>query len=411
LAANPRTEELRKRLARDPGSRLFAQLAEELRKAGELDEAIAVCREGLEKHPNYPSARMTLGRALVDRGELTEASQQFQEVLRSAPDNILAVRLHAECLEGLGEVEEALAQYQSALALGAGDAQLRERIAALEKRLAAPDVSSQGGASAPVGPAAGQAEAEPEGEPAPIPLVAADESFELETAHEAVRHETVAEGVDGGGVEATIPFQHREDAAEEAEPEAAPIPLATVEESFELESPHEAARGESAEPEPTGETVPMGSEVVEAAREAAADRGTPIPPVPRLSVPPRSSQGPAGSSTSARGKPSVAHLAPEHAAAAMAEVARRSETAPLTSVTLAELYVAQGAIDKAIEAYSLLAARQPGHPTAARRLSELRKLAEAQPLDPRAGRRAAIERTIERLEAFLAVVRQRAART
>ena len=68
MAGNPRIDDLRKRLDRDPGSRLFAQLAEELRKDGELEEAIRVCRQGLQKHPAYPSARMTLGRALLDTG-------------------------------------------------------------------------------------------------------------------------------------------------------------------------------------------------------------------------------------------------------------------------------------------------------------------------------------------------------
>ncbi len=37
-----RVEELRRRLERDPGSRIFAQLAEEHRKAGDHGEAIAI---------------------------------------------------------------------------------------------------------------------------------------------------------------------------------------------------------------------------------------------------------------------------------------------------------------------------------------------------------------------------------
>ena len=41
---NPRIDDLRKRLDREPGSRVFAQLAEELRKAGQLPEAIRVAR-------------------------------------------------------------------------------------------------------------------------------------------------------------------------------------------------------------------------------------------------------------------------------------------------------------------------------------------------------------------------------
>ena len=80
-------------------SEVFAQLAEELRKAGELVEAIRVCRDGLTRHTNYPSARMTLGRALLDLGDLPAARLEFAAVLKGAPDNILAGRFLGECLE------------------------------------------------------------------------------------------------------------------------------------------------------------------------------------------------------------------------------------------------------------------------------------------------------------------------
>ncbi|HEY2943404.1 MAG TPA: DUF4388 domain-containing protein [Vicinamibacteria bacterium] len=94
---NPRIEELRRRLEKDPVSRLFAQLAEELRKEGELEEAIRISREGLQKHPFYPSARMTLGRALLDSGDLDAAKVEFEAVLQGAPDNLLARRFLEEC--------------------------------------------------------------------------------------------------------------------------------------------------------------------------------------------------------------------------------------------------------------------------------------------------------------------------
>jgi hypothetical protein len=99
-SVSSRVEELRKRLEKDPGSRLFAQLAEELRKEGELEEAVAVCRTGLEKHPNYPSARITLARTLMDSGDVTAARTELEAVLQGAPDNILARKLLEECAEG-----------------------------------------------------------------------------------------------------------------------------------------------------------------------------------------------------------------------------------------------------------------------------------------------------------------------
>jgi tetratricopeptide (TPR) repeat protein len=92
VAQNPRLEELRKRLEREPDSPLFAQYAEELRRAGELAEAIRVCREGLAKRPSYATVRVTLGRALADSGDSAAAREEFQAVLRTVPDNVSARR-------------------------------------------------------------------------------------------------------------------------------------------------------------------------------------------------------------------------------------------------------------------------------------------------------------------------------
>jgi tetratricopeptide (TPR) repeat protein len=83
---------LRRRVVNDPASLAFAQLAEELRRSGELDEAVRIARAGLERHPGYLSARATLGQALLQLGRLDEAEAELQQVLHVAPDNLLAVR-------------------------------------------------------------------------------------------------------------------------------------------------------------------------------------------------------------------------------------------------------------------------------------------------------------------------------
>ena len=93
-----RIDELRRRVQLDPASIAFAQLAEECRRIGELDEAVRVCREGLAHHPGYLSAHVTLGRTLMALGHNEEARAEFEQVLRTAPDNLLALR----CLEELG---------------------------------------------------------------------------------------------------------------------------------------------------------------------------------------------------------------------------------------------------------------------------------------------------------------------
>jgi tetratricopeptide (TPR) repeat protein len=92
VADSPRIEELRRRVLRDPASIAFAQLAEEHRRAGDYEETIRVCRMGLAQHPGYLSARVTLGRALIEIGRLEEAAHELEQVLRTAPDNLAATR-------------------------------------------------------------------------------------------------------------------------------------------------------------------------------------------------------------------------------------------------------------------------------------------------------------------------------
>ena len=89
-------DELRRRVGRDPASIVFAQLAEEHRRAGDYEEAIRVCRRGLEYHPDYLSARVTLGRALLETGQIDDARRELEQVVQAAPDNLAARRALAD---------------------------------------------------------------------------------------------------------------------------------------------------------------------------------------------------------------------------------------------------------------------------------------------------------------------------
>jgi tetratricopeptide (TPR) repeat protein len=103
MADNPRIDELKRRVQRDPTSIAFAALADEYRRAGLFHDAIETCRAGLLRHPAYLSARVTLGRALLEIGEYQEATQHLEEVLRSAPENLAAIRALADIHHRRGE--------------------------------------------------------------------------------------------------------------------------------------------------------------------------------------------------------------------------------------------------------------------------------------------------------------------
>src|SRR5256885_9225926 len=91
MADSHRIDDLRRRVQKDPSSIAFAQLAEECRRAGQYQEAVDVCRAGLELHPRYLSARVTLGRALIELDQLDEAQTELELVLSSAPENLAAL--------------------------------------------------------------------------------------------------------------------------------------------------------------------------------------------------------------------------------------------------------------------------------------------------------------------------------
>jgi tetratricopeptide (TPR) repeat protein len=128
-----RIDELRGRLQKDPASIAFAQLAEEFRRAGRFREAIDTCKAGLKRHPGYLSARVTLGRALLEVGELDDAYQELIDALRQAPENLAAIRGLAEVHRHRGELPEAIEQFKKAFELAGSDPSIEQLVRDLRR--------------------------------------------------------------------------------------------------------------------------------------------------------------------------------------------------------------------------------------------------------------------------------------
>ena len=393
MASNPRIDDLRRRLEKDPASRLFAQLAEELRKAGDLDEAIRLSLEGLQRHPNYPSARMTLGRCLLDKNDLMGARREFESVLKGAPDNILAARFLSDCLEGLGDLAGAAAQQREALRLSPGDAQALQRLSDLERKIAAgPLVVAE--PTVAEAPHAGQTS---DAEPAPIPLAQVDDdAFELERPYEAPTGVATAVEIEPMTTPgAALGRETGAGAVFEFEPADAPLPpaagaMAPAEAVVPLDVPP------AMPPEPPHLDAPS---PVSSAQPANA----PSAPVPAF--------------RQFEGEPPPPWVTPAPAAPEPERPPVASEE--IASSTLAELYFNQGFTDKAVEVYRQVAAREPGNDRARVRLAEIESLiqAAAQPASPtspppppeahaRDAKREGLERAIAGLERMLASVRK-----
>ena len=121
----------------------FAQLAEECRRGGDFEEAVGICRAGLPYHPDYLSARVTLGRALTELGRHDEAQTELRLVLAKAPDNLAANRAMAEIHRQRGEMSEALGYYKKALQLAHHDPELEHAVERITNAVAPPAPPAQ----------------------------------------------------------------------------------------------------------------------------------------------------------------------------------------------------------------------------------------------------------------------------
>jgi len=109
------------RLARDPASLAFAQLADLYRKAGRTRDAVALCRNGLTRYPHYTTARLILAKALVADGQLAPAQVELEAILEANPKDVQCHRLAAEIQRRLGHIDEAVRHLEAAIALDPSD--------------------------------------------------------------------------------------------------------------------------------------------------------------------------------------------------------------------------------------------------------------------------------------------------
>ncbi|HEX2094897.1 MAG TPA: tetratricopeptide repeat protein [Longimicrobiaceae bacterium] len=130
--------------AENPQGRYFVPLANAYRGMGEVDQAEALLREGLRRHPDYLSAHIVLGRCLADRGATGEAVGEFRYVLSVDPQNLIALRSLGELAVAGGRSDEAARWYRELLAVDPMNEDARQALESLE---AAADEQIPGGAA------------------------------------------------------------------------------------------------------------------------------------------------------------------------------------------------------------------------------------------------------------------------
>jgi len=328
---------LAERIAKDPKSKLFVPLAEEYKKAGDIEMSIRVLMEGLKNNPGYITARSFSGRLLFEKGDMAGAQREFEEVAKSIPDNLMAQHKLGDLYVLQNRPADALKHYKLALSLNPGDEEIAALVSDIEagrdvkERLLRPKQPAgekQPAKEEPAQPQAMRGQMKPPPSPTaakrpePIPG-AAPPAMEREEPEEVLVVEPLEELVTEvpGRPEAVLPEQGRP--AEKRPP---------AEFDFLAEKEHGAGTA-------TAEEVPA-----EAAFEIA------------------------GTSTA---KTEAAVKIPE---------APSEKADDFNTDTLAELYIAQGFYEKAIDIYQRMLTDKPDSQKLKDKLARVRAMAsEAEP--------------------------------
>ncbi len=152
MASSARLDELRKKFDENP-RRYFAPLANEYRKAGETDQAIAICREYLPQQPGHMSGHIVFGQALYEARQFEEAKTVFETALSLDPENLIALRHLGDISLILGNSEDARGWYRRVLDADPRNEEIQAQLASLDKAASTAPTPAVSPAQAPAVPA------------------------------------------------------------------------------------------------------------------------------------------------------------------------------------------------------------------------------------------------------------------
>lgn len=101
-------------LAQDPQSLVFLRLGEALRRKGQLDAALRVAMNGLERHPHLADAHDLYARVLTDKHDYEKAFDEWDMAVRIASNHTGALKGLAFLYFKVGDLAQAEAHLERA---------------------------------------------------------------------------------------------------------------------------------------------------------------------------------------------------------------------------------------------------------------------------------------------------------
>src|SRR3989442_7840489 len=125
-------------LAQDPQSLVFLRLGEALRRKGQLEAALRVAMNGLERHPHLADAHDLYARILTDKHDYERAFDEWDMAVRIAPHHTGALKGLAFLYFKVGDVAQAEAHLEQARKVEPDDPSIDQAIAMMRKGVGPP---------------------------------------------------------------------------------------------------------------------------------------------------------------------------------------------------------------------------------------------------------------------------------
>lgn len=378
MARQTEIQKLERRYEEKP-SQWFAALAEEYRRAGDVDRALEIVRKGLEQRSSYVSGHVVLARCLLQQSNDGEAEQVLKQVLVLDSENIIALKVLSEIKERANDSAAALEWLEKLLEVDPMNQDAQEAVERLsppapaEVDAGAPDeglapdeheddvatekmtaVEFEEAGLADTAPAEEDEQAVPAGSHEEVSVL---ETIPADPSSEAAGEAVAAPGGAGGGGEGG-----------DAPVEPPSADLAATESAGV--GGGDAAEPESAAPAASAAPASMADEVEPAAAaEVASEAVAPEPAESPVDVPTAGSdvgEMEPPEALAAEPQPETvpdepgAEVVPEASPAeAVPAAVAESEPEPVVTETMADVYVSQGLYAEARAVYEQLLERRP----------------------------------------------------
>lgn len=121
-------------VAKNPNSIVFAHLADCYLQTEEVDRAIQICEQGLQKYPEYPSAYYVLAKCFLAKRQYEEAEKRLKKVLMLDPKFLKAHRCYGDLMQEIGWEKSSEMSYKRVLEIDPLDEETRTEMDSLRNQ-------------------------------------------------------------------------------------------------------------------------------------------------------------------------------------------------------------------------------------------------------------------------------------